>query len=125
MGLSVKTFFGGIGYVSMPKRIQISICVDPHPRKGTEGCVGRGSEQVLKAFQKEVEEKGWNDKVNISHSVCQGFCTQGVTVRVQPGSTLYGSVQPSDAGEVVASHVLNDCAVKRLLLARVRFMPGF
>lgn len=87
--------------------------------------MGRGSEQVLKAFQKEVEEKGWQDKVNVSHSVCQGFCTQGVTVRVQPGSTLYGGVQPEDAREVVASHVQKGCAVKRLLLARVRFMPGF
>ena len=56
-------------------RVPVSVCV------GT-GCHLRGSQQLLKALMRHVEEAGLEDRVSVQATFCLEACDRGPTVRV-------------------------------------------
>jgi NADH:ubiquinone oxidoreductase subunit E len=57
--------------------VKIEICVG-------SSCHIKGSQQVIRAFQEQIEKFSLTDKVEIQliGSFCQGKCTRGVNIKV-------------------------------------------
>ena len=60
-----------------PSKTCITIC------SGT-GCHACGCEKVYKAFMKEIEDKGLQEKVAVRSTGCHGFCERGPLVVIFP-----------------------------------------
>lgn len=60
-------------------------------------------------------KQGVADDIQIVQTGCFGFCEQGPIVKVLPEDSFYVKVQPSDAAELIAEHVIKGREVKRLL----------
>ena len=52
------------------------------------GCLSSDSAAILAEFQKQIEERGLQDKVTVNKVGCFGFCSQGPFVRIFPEDTL-------------------------------------
>ena len=97
-----KKFKGGSGKRS------IIICA------GT-GCLSSDSAAILAEFEKQIKERGLEDKVEVNKVGCFGFCSQGPFVRIFPEDTLYRGVSVKDVNEIIESDLLNNVVVERLL----------
>src|SRR5574344_1588730 len=73
------------------------------------------SKEILKALQDEAVKQGVADDIQIVQTGCFGFCEQGPIVKVLPEDSFYVKVQPSDAAELIAEHIIKGREVKRLL----------
>ncbi len=94
------------------------------------GCVANGSLKVFDALKNSIALSGLEVTVSLKsdkgeahkpHDVymigsgCQGFCQVGPLVTIEPNGIMYGHVKPEDAAEIVASSVVKDEVVERLL----------
>ena len=68
----------------------ISVCVG-------SSCHLKGAYEVINGFQKIIDEKKLNEKVELKASFCLGNCTNGVSVRIDDGPVL--SVSPESIYE--------------------------
>ncbi len=73
-----------------------------------EVCVGsscflRGSEDVVKTFQRLIEEN-CPGQAELKGSFCMGQCATGVTVRIQ--NEYFSCVTPDDARTLFEKHIL-------------------
>lgn len=68
----------------------ISVCVG-------SSCHLKGAYNVIKGFERLIDEKGLSDKVELKASFCLGNCTNGVSVRIDDGPVL--SVAPEDTSQ--------------------------
>lgn len=114
-------------YLLMEKNIvrKIIVCA------GT-GCVANGSLQVLKEFEKGLKENSLecvikldfetckNDKIQLSHSGCQGFCQMGPLVTILPDDILYTKVKPEDVKLIVEKTICNFEVVDTLLYEDIK-----
>lgn len=82
---------------------------------GGTGCKASNSFNVIDALQKEVKNKGLEDKVKVIKTGCFGFCAQGPIVQILPDKTFYIKVSEDDVKEIVESHIVNNKIVDRLL----------
>ncbi len=82
---------------------------------GGTGCRASASEMLYENLKKEVKEQGLENDVQVITTGCFGFCEKGPIVKVIPDNTFYVSVEPEDAGEIVAEHALKGRQVERLL----------
>lgn len=82
---------------------------------GGTACESSRSKEILKALQDEAVKQGVADDIQIVQTGCFGFCEQGPIVKVLPEDSFYVKVQPSDAAELIAEHVIKGREVKRLL----------
>lgn len=82
---------------------------------GGTGCKASNSFNVIDALQKEVKDKGLEDKVKVIKTGCFGFCAQGPIVQILPDKTFYIKVSEDDVKEIVESHIVNNKIVDRLL----------
>ena len=88
--------------------LSVSICC------GT-GCSASGALEVVSAFERLLEEKGVQAKVNTKITGCHGFCEQGPLVLITPGNRLYCKVAAEDVEEIIQETLLSDRVVERLL----------
>jgi NADH:ubiquinone oxidoreductase subunit E len=72
-------------------KVRVRICMT--------GCRAHGAEEVLKAFEEEVEKKRLS--VEIVPTGCHGFCAQAPVLVVDPYGIFYGSIAPEDVPEIV------------------------
>jgi NADP-reducing hydrogenase subunit HndC len=79
------------------------------------GCHASSSDMLLTALQKEVDDKGLTDEVQVIGTGCFGFCEKGPIVKVVPDNTFYTEVTPQDAAEIVSEHMIKGRKVERLL----------
>ena len=79
------------------------------------GCLSSDSAAILAEFQKQIEERGLQDKITVNKVGCFGFCSQGPFVRIFPEDTLYRGVSVKDVTEIIESDLLNNQVVERLL----------
>jgi len=83
----------------------INVCV-------AAGCVSCQSSSVKEAIDKEIVNRGWEQKCKSKGVGCMGLCAEGPLVATETG-TLYQHVVPADAGEILDS--LEASPVDRLI----------
>ncbi len=59
----------------MDKEIEITVCMG-------SACFARGNEQNLEFIEKYVTENGFNAKISIAGSRCEGRCAEGPNIIV-------------------------------------------
>ena len=82
---------------------------------GGTGCKASQSELIKSNLKKWLTELELEDKVQVIHTGCFGFCEKGPIVKIQPDNTFYVTVQPGDVEEIVKEHLLKGRKVERLL----------
>jgi NADH-quinone oxidoreductase subunit F/NAD(P)H dehydrogenase (quinone)/NADP-reducing hydrogenase subunit HndC len=82
---------------------------------GGTGCHATGSIKVMDVLQKELTEKGLQEKVEIVETGCNGFCAVGPLMVVKPGDTFYQKIKLDDIPKIVEDHLINGKPVKKLL----------
>lgn len=76
--------------------MKVTVCIG-------SSCHIKGSRQVVEYLQNAIQEKGLDDKVNLSGTFCMGNCQQGVCVTVDD---VFHSVTPDTVEEFFANNIL-------------------
>ncbi len=82
---------------------------------GGTGCTSSGSEQIIKALEKEIEKAGLAEEVCVVRTGCHGLCALGPIMIVYPEATFYSMVKVEDVPEIVSEHLLKGRVVSRLV----------
>jgi (2Fe-2S) ferredoxin len=72
--------------------------------------------ELVKAFKKEIKDRGLNIDMRAQKAGCFDICEFGPNVVVYPEGVFYGHVQLSDVMEIVEEHLINNRPVERLRL---------
>ncbi|RJP76034.1 MAG: NADH-quinone oxidoreductase subunit F [Candidatus Zixiibacteriota bacterium] len=90
----------------MPYRLHVLVC-------SGQNCVEKESQEVLKAFQAEVEKQNLAEEVQVVATGCHALCGRGPVVLVQPGEIFYVRVKAADVPHIVTEHLLKGRPVAR------------
>jgi NADP-reducing hydrogenase subunit HndC len=116
--------------IKTPEQLQqdIETCEDAFKKKisghggkravmvcGGTGCLANNSESILEELKKQIKEHGLEDKIEINHVGCFGFCSQGPFVKIYPEDTLYRTVKLADVKQIVEDDLLNGKVCENLL----------
>lgn len=82
---------------------------------GGTGCLANNSQAILEEFQKQIKEKGLENKVSVNHVGCFGFCSQGPFVKIFPEDTLYHKVKVNDVSQIVDDDLIGGKVCENLL----------
>ena len=82
--------------------------------RGT-ACVSAESREVQAEFEKQLEERGLQEKVRVVHTGCFGFCARGPVMVILPQGTMYCEIRVEDVGEIIEKHILEGKVIERLL----------
>ncbi|MDD2231422.1 MAG: NADH-quinone oxidoreductase subunit NuoF [Sphaerochaetaceae bacterium] len=82
---------------------------------GGTACESSRSKEIYENLKAEAKKQGVEDVVQVVQTGCFGFCEQGPIVKILPEDSFYVKVQPSDAAELIAEHIIKGREVKRLL----------
>ena len=82
---------------------------------GGTGCQSSNSHEIMEALKQNVADAGMAEDCKVLMTGCFGFCEKGPIVKMLPDNTFYTSVQPEDAAEIVAEHIVKGRKVQRLL----------
>lgn len=82
---------------------------------GGTGCTSSHSEEIIKALQEQIAEKGLADEIKVIKTGCFGLCAIGPIMIVYPEGCFYSEVKVDDIPEIVEEHLLKGRIVKRLL----------
>jgi (2Fe-2S) ferredoxin len=82
---------------------------------GGTACESAKSDKIYKNLLNECERQGCKVNTQIVKTGCFGFCEQGPIVKVLPEDSFYVHVQPEDAKEIIAEHIVKGREVTRLL----------
>ena len=77
--------------------VTIHVCIG-------SACHLKGSYNVIKELQKNIDQLELNDKVEIKGSFCLGQCTNAVSVKINDGVTL--SLNAKSVPEFLKNNVL-------------------
>jgi NADH:ubiquinone oxidoreductase subunit F (NADH-binding)/(2Fe-2S) ferredoxin len=91
-----------------PNKPCISVCA------GT-GCLASGANEVIAAFEAEIEKQGFKTEVTTKGTGCPGFCERGPVVVIYPEEICYLQVKPEDVPEIVSQTIRERKVVDRLL----------
>jgi NADH:ubiquinone oxidoreductase subunit F (NADH-binding)/(2Fe-2S) ferredoxin/Pyruvate/2-oxoacid:ferredoxin oxidoreductase delta subunit len=86
----------------------ISICVGA-------GCIASGADEVIAAFEAEIEKQDLKTEVDTKGTGCPGFCERGPVVVIYPEEICYLQVTPEDVPEIVSQTIKEKKVVERLL----------
>lgn len=82
---------------------------------GGTGCLSSDSAAIIEEFEKEIKERGLEDRVTVNKVGCFGFCSQGPFVKIFPEDTLYRAVKVADVKDIVEQDIISGNIVERLL----------
>ena len=82
---------------------------------GGTGCTSSGSERIVSALEREIQDNGLSEEVKVIKTGCFGLCALGPIMIVYPEGALYSMVKPEDIPEIVSEHLLKGRIVTRLL----------
>ena len=82
---------------------------------GGTGCLANGSDELVKAINKQIEEHHLEDSVSVNHVGCFGFCSQGPFVKIYPEETLYRLVKIDDVKKIFDEDILGGKICEDLL----------
>jgi (2Fe-2S) ferredoxin/SAM-dependent methyltransferase len=97
-----------------PFRFHVFVCTQQKP-EGVPSCPASGSFGVLDALDREIEARGLNHDVQLTTCGCMGLCDEGPVMVVYPAGVWYRRVQPSDAAEILDTHLRDAKPVDRLV----------
>ncbi|MDM8554594.1 NADH-quinone oxidoreductase subunit NuoF [Desulfococcaceae bacterium HSG7] len=86
----------------------ISICAGA-------GCIASGADEVIAAFNAEIEKQGLKNRVDTKGTGCPGFCERGPVVVIYPEEICYLGVTAEDVPEIVSQTIKEKKVVERLL----------
>jgi len=75
-------------------------------------CKSRGSEEILKELEKQLNSKGVTN-VEVRSYICFGGCQQGPNIVIYPEKTWYAGVKLDDLPDIT-NHLAGGPDVKRL-----------
>lgn len=75
-------------------------------------CQSRGSEEILKELEKQLNSKGVTN-VEVRSYICFGGCQQGPNIVIYPEKTWYAGVKLDDLPDIT-NHLAGGPDVKRL-----------
>ncbi len=96
-----------------PFRFHLYVCTQQKP-EGVPSCPASGAWAVLGAIEQAVIARGLDNEVQLTTSGCMGLCDEGPIVVVYPEGVWYRRVKPSDATEIVETHLAGGKPVERL-----------
>jgi (2Fe-2S) ferredoxin len=100
-----------------PFERHVFVCQNVRPEGAPRpSCTSDGKSELLPQLQQFVKAAGLGGKVRINKAGCLDQCEHGPTVVVYPEAVWYGHVQPADAEEIVAEHLVGGRPVERLRL---------
>lgn len=79
------------------------------------GCTAGRSNEVIKAFEKEIASRELGSQVEIRQTGCLGFCAREPIVVIHPQEIFYQEVRQEDVAEIVERTIMGNQAVERLL----------
>ncbi|THB72626.1 MAG: 4Fe-4S dicluster domain-containing protein [Desulfobacteraceae bacterium] len=85
----------------------ISICAGA-------GCVASGADEVIEAFNRELDAQGLSATVDTKGTGCPGFCEQGPVVVIYPEEICYLQVQAKDVPEIIEQTIQQNQVIERL-----------
>jgi (2Fe-2S) ferredoxin len=107
---------GGFSVLA-PFERHVFVCHNVRPEGAPRpSCTRDGKSDLLPQLQQFVKAAGLSATVRINKAGCLDQCEHGPTVVVYPEAVWYGHVQPSDAEEIVAEHLVGGRPVERLRL---------
>lgn len=77
--------------------VDLQVCVG-------SSCHMKGSYQVIKTFERLIDENNLKDKIHLKASFCQGRCMTGISVLL--GETPIDNVGFSNAEEIFYNNIL-------------------
>lgn len=89
---------------------------------GGTGCTSSGSERIVSALEREIQDNGLSEEVKVIKTGCFGLCALGPIMIVYPEGAFYSMVKPEDIPEIVSEHLLKGRIVTRLLYQET--VPG-
>lgn len=92
-----------------PEMVNIMVC-------GGTGCHSNHSQEVMDAFNAQIEAAGVKDSVRMIQTGCQGLCAKGPIVVIHPGGTFYEEIDESKVEKLFKEHVLGGQKVHEYLL---------
>ena len=98
----------------------IFICTNQRTGGDRKSCGEQHGMDLVAVFKKSLKEKKLPIRVRAQRAGCLDICDFGQTVAVYPEGIFYVNVQQSDVEEIIASHILGDKPVDRLLLKHAR-----
>ena len=78
-------------------------------------CHSMGGEQLIKEFDRYLQEKNLTEEYMVKATGCNGFCAQGPIVVVEPDNVFYARVGSDRVAEVVERTVLGSEVIDDLL----------
>ncbi len=97
-----------------PFRFHLFVCTQQKP-EGVPSCPTSGAFAVVAAIERELRAQGLDDEVQVTTSGCMGLCDEGPILVVYPEGVWYRKLQPTDAAEIVKSHLAGGKPVQRLV----------
>ena len=97
-----------------PFRFHLFVCTQQKP-EGIPSCPASGSLALLDALNREIQERGLDNDVQLTTCGCMGLCDEGPVMVVYPAGIWYRRVQPSDVPEIVSTHLRDGKPVDRLV----------
>ena len=82
---------------------------------GGTGCTSSKSVKVKDAMEAAIAANGLAEEVKVVMTGCFGLCALGPIMIIYPEGTFYSCVNPEDADEIVAEHLLKGRPVERLV----------
>jgi (2Fe-2S) ferredoxin len=94
----------------------IFICTNQRVNSERPSCGEEHGIELVKAFKKEIKDRGLNVNMRAQKAGCMDTCELGPSVVVYPEGVFYGHVTLADVMEIVEEHLINDRPVERLRL---------
>lgn len=110
----------------MKKKI-ILICTSTQPKQSHEqGCLARGSQDILDAFQQKSDQEQEDlGRIEVRSTACMNNCGNAICGRIFPGTRAYQNLSLEVVDEVWESHIKKNQEVKHLLAPKINRFLGF
>lgn len=100
----------------MKNDLHILVCDSGKPKIQGGGCCNdKSSRLIIDAFHDELTQRGLELKIKVLPAACMRNCLSGISVKILPDNTLYGSVKVADVPEIIDDHLIKGQPIKRLL----------
>ncbi|MDO5299164.1 MAG: NADH-quinone oxidoreductase subunit NuoF [Clostridia bacterium] len=82
---------------------------------GGTGCTSSNSGEIIKEFERLLEQRGLDKEVKVVRTGCFGLCEAGPVVIVYPEGAFYSHVKVENVARIVDEHLVKGRIVKELL----------